>query len=322
MTHVRASVILTGLAALVLAACGTASAGRPPAATTAVRGAATPSATASAQLTNEQRAEQDAAAILAAFPAPPGTLRLASAPDVPGGVLTAPPQQPATPDLVDKASWWQAAGDPQQVLSWVDKHVPRRFTRDGSATTTFGNGRGATRADMYQLPAVPGVLNSRQLIVEVTNAGDGKTDIRVDAQVVWLPERPPGETIPAGTALVTLTLHPDVNVHRKPPQPVAVTSQAEIRQLAALVNGLPAFPAGMYSCPMDGGASLVLTFRAGQAGPVLAVATIDLEGCEGVGLVIGGRQQPGLGTPDGGRQVAARAVKLAGLTWNLASYLS
>lgn len=306
MKHLRASIILTALAAGVL-------------------WAATPSATPSAQLTNEQRAEQDAAAILAAFPAPPGALRLASAPAVSGGVLTAPQQTLqtlATPDHVDKAGWWQVAGDPQQVLSWVDKHVPGRFTRDGRPATPGGNGLGATRADVYQLPAVPGVLDSRQLIVEVTSAGGGKTDIRADAQVTWLRERPPSETIPAGTALVTFTLHPDMNVHRKPPQPVTVTSQAEIRQLAALINGLPAFPAGMYSCPTDGGASLVLTFRAGKAGPVLAVATIDLEGCEGVGLVIGGRQQPGLGTPDGGRPVAARAVKIAGLTWNLASYLA
>jgi hypothetical protein len=66
----------------------------------------------------------------------------------------------------------------------------------------------------------------------------------------------------------------------------------------------------------------VLTFRVGPAGPATAVAAVALEGCEGVGLVIGGRQQPGLGAVDGGRQVTAQALKLAGLNWNLPRYLS
>jgi hypothetical protein len=123
--------------------------------------------------------------------------------------------------------------------------------------------------------------------------------------------------IPAGASAVTLALHPDVNVHVKLPSPVTVTDPAKVRRLAALINGLPAFPAGAYSCPFDGGAALVLTFSAGRGGAELAVATVSLEGCEGVGLVAGGKPQPGLGAVDGGRQVAARALKAAGLNWDL-----
>src|SRR6202044_278905 len=66
------------------------------------------------------------------------------------------------------------------------------------------------------------------------------------------PERAPSETIPAGARAVTV----------------------------ALVTGLPRFPAGRYSCPLDGGARLVLTFRAAPGGPASAVATVALEGCE------------------------------------------
>ena len=131
------------------------------------------------------------------------------------------------------------------------------------------------------------------------------------------PPAPSGETIPAGSTAVTLALHPDMNVHVKPPSPVTVTDPAEVSKLAALINGLPAFPAGAYSCPPDGGAALVLTFSGGKGGRSLAVATVSLEGCEGVGLVTGGKQQPGLGAPDGGRQVAAQAMKVAGLSWDL-----
>lgn len=282
----------------------------------------TPTKTPTSTPTNKQRAEQDAAAIRAAFVAPPGARRLKTAPGVSGGVLTTTTQQPATPNLVDKAGWWQVAGDPKQVLSWVDKHIPGRFTLDGSETESTGKGAANILADTFALPSVPGVLNSRQLIVEVVAAGGGQTDIRVDAQVIWLPPRTPSETLPAGVSAVTLTLGPDMNVHNSPPKPVTVTDAAKVRELVALINGLPTFPAGSYSCPEDGGARLVLTFSAHAGAPASAAATVSLEGCEGVDLVIGGARQPGLGSPDGGRQVAAQALKIVGLSWNLARYLN
>jgi lipoprotein-anchoring transpeptidase ErfK/SrfK len=127
----------------------------------------------------------------------------------------------------------------------------------------------------------------------------------------------PGETIPARATTVTLTLKPDVNAHVKPPHPDTVTNPVKIRQLTALINGLPAFPAGIYSCPFDGGGQLVLTFRAAAAGTALAVATINLEGCEGVNLTVAGRQQSAVGKLDGGRPTATQALKIAGLNWKL-----
>jgi hypothetical protein len=49
------------------------------------------------------------------------------------------------------------------------------------------------------------------------------------------------------------------------------------------------------------------------------VVTVDLEGCEGVNLR-DSRGQAGLGAPDGGRGTAARALKIAGLNWNLGRF--
>jgi hypothetical protein len=131
------------------------------------------------------------------------------------------------------------------------------------------------------------------------------------------PGRAPSETIPAGARAVTVALYPDVNSHVKLPKPVTVTGPARVRGLVALVNGLPRFPAGRYSCPFDGGARLVLTFRAGPGSPASAVATVALEGCEGVALTLRGRDEPGLGSPDGGRPEATQALKIAGLNWSL-----
>jgi hypothetical protein len=306
---------LTGVT-LALAACAAAPAQAPHVAEPVMSVQQTELPAPGATSSNAQRAERDAAAILAAFVAPPGAQRLKAAPGVAGGVLETPAQRPLTPDLADKAGWWRVAGDPRQVLSWAAKHLPRGFTPSGEETGSGGGNTGSMAADMFALPPVAGVLSSRQLIIEVAGAGEGQTDIRADAEVIWLPERGPGASIPAGASAVTLALHPDVNVHVKPPNPVTVTGPAKVGKLAALINGLPAFPAGAYSCPFDGGAALVLTFSAGQGGPELAVATVSLEGCEGVGLVTGGKHQPGLGAVDGGRQVAARALKVAGLNWD------
>jgi lipoprotein-anchoring transpeptidase ErfK/SrfK len=133
-----------------------------------------------------------------------------------------------------------------------------------------------------------------------------------------VPARERSETIPAGATTVTLVLKPDANTHASPPKPDKVTDPAKIRQLTALINRLPAFPAGVYSCPFDGGAQLVLTFGVGQGRPALAVATVKLEGCEGTDLTISGVSWPALGPLDGGRQTAAQALKIAGLNhWSL-----
>ena len=121
---------------------------------------------------------------------------------------------------------------------------------------------------------------------------------------------------------VKLSLDPDMNVHVKPPKPVTITDPAAIRRLTALIDGLPPFPLGRYACPFDGNARLVLAFSAAPGGPVRTVATLELEGCEGVELTIGGVQQPTRGVVGGGRQVAAQALKAAGLNWNLRPYLS
>ena len=74
---------------------------------------------------------------------------------------------------------------------------------------------------------------------------------------------------------------------------------------------------GPGACPADGGAMLVLTFRAQPGGPVLAVAEPDLERCEWVSFTIGGKPQPSLGPNDGGKSFAASVVRIAGLPWNL-----
>jgi len=308
------------VAAMVLAACaalvaGCATAGARTSVTTVARAPSQPSSPdtpATAAQTPQQRAEADAAAILAAFVVPPGASQL-SGPPAGQGVLKKPFQQPMDPDLADDVSWWQAPGAPQQVLAWEKAHLPHRFSAGESGSGQ--DGQVVYWADGFTLPAITGVLDSRTLLVEAVTASGGKTDLRVDAQVTWIPARPATDVVPSAARAVTLGLL--ANSNSGLPGPVTITKPDQVRALAALIDALPQFPPGMYSCPGGFAGELVLTFRARPAGPALAVATVELSGCEAVDFTVGGKQQPRLGGPGDGRTVAAQALKIAGLHWRL-----
>jgi hypothetical protein len=316
-----ASLALGAAAALALSGCGTtvSAQGLDPTGTpTGSTGVPLTSAKSPARPspTPKQRAVADADSILASFPVPTGARKLSAAPIVENGVLKTAPQVPATPDLADKAEWWIAPGAPQSVLAWEAKHVSHRFSTAGSGRSS-GPGF-VTWYQTFALPAIPGVLDSRELAITVAPDGD-KTAIRVDGQVTWLPARPAGEKVPAAAKAVTISMKLGLNQGgRKPPKPVTITDRAKVSALKALINGLPLFPPGMYSCPADFGAGLTLTFRASPGTPALAVATVDLGGCGGVYLTVGGKSEPALAGP--GTDSGPTIVKTAGLSWKIPSH--
>ena len=126
----------------------------------------------------------------------------------------------------------------------------------------------------FSLSPVPGVLNARDLVVEVTGAGNGQTAIRVDAQVSWQPPRPAFERVPSAARVVTISQLPSLDPHaRRPPAPVTITGLAVVRRLAALVDSLQLSTIGPAApCPAPLGGGIQLTFRARAGGPPLAVA--------------------------------------------------
>jgi hypothetical protein len=143
----------------------------------------------------------------------------------------------------------------------------RPLAIDGSSTLGFGTVR--TWFDIFSLPAIPAVLDSRQLIVEVV-ADSGKTAIRVDSQVTWLPARPAGEKVPPAVRAVTVSEYLGWNVDSQPPRPVTITDPAKVRALVALIDGLPMppqFGAIAESCPDSNGSDLTLAFSARPGAP-------------------------------------------------------
>jgi hypothetical protein len=222
-------------------------------------------------------------------------------------------RQPVVPlrlaDLVDDVTWWRVPGQPQAVLSWEKAHLPGRFARSGSGTVGVPP---VTWSDEFTLPPVTGVLDWRELAVEAAAAGGGRTDLRVDAEVTWLPAKPAAERVPPEATAVTISAVPGFMVGAKVPAPVTITDPAKVSRIASLVNGLSLIRPGGFNCPMDRGRAVRLTFRASAEGPALAIVSAGLTGCEGVTFTAGGTRQPMLA---GGAALARQVLTIAGLSW-------
>jgi hypothetical protein len=299
-------VAVTACAALVVTGCAAA-------ASTAHRtGSAAPSAARRATgpaATPRQRAVADAAAILTAFVPPPGARRLAKAPAADGGWLRFPSSTLGSLALVDDASFWTAPGQPPAVLAWEAAHLPRGFTPEDQ---DFGP---PSWDRTFSLAPIPGVLDGRDLVVEVVAAGGGQTAIRVDAQVAWQPPRAPGERVPPAARVVTIAEVPGVlpgSGH--PPAPVTITGVAVVTRLAALVDGLQLSTIGPgASCPAPLGPEIRLTFLARPGGSPLAVAQGPAD-CGTILFTVDGRQQPALELTD---TFVSQVLAIAGLHWRL-----
>jgi hypothetical protein len=255
--------------------------------------------------TPRERAAADAAAILKAFAVPPGARRLQQAPDA----LKVPITTVISTTLVDNVSFWRAPGRPQAVLAWEQAHLPHRFTLGDE---DFGP---PSWDRTFSLSPVPGMLNTRDLVVEVTGAGNGETAIRVDAQVSWQPPRPASERVPSATRVVTITHLPGLGPHAShPPAPVTITDLAAVRRLAALVDNLQLSTIGPdASCPAALGGGIRLTFLARAGGPALAVAQ-GPAACGTVQFSAGGKRQPALQITD---SFIPQVLALAGLHWKV-----
>ncbi len=87
-----------------------------------------------------------------------------------GGLGLYPSDFPVSKTLVGHVAWWQAPGQPQAVLAWEKAHLPRRFAPADVTSGIAGDPR-SHWSGTFSLPPVPGVLNTRDLVVEVFSAG-------------------------------------------------------------------------------------------------------------------------------------------------------
>jgi hypothetical protein len=167
----------------------------------------------------------------------------------------------------------------------------------------------------FALPAVPGVLQFRELVVSVAADGPGRTAIRIDAEVQWLPARPAAENIPASARVVTITpLGFAPGDHQ-----VTVTDPARVARIATAVNALPLASSRWLECLNGPGPGMQLTFRATASSRALAVVTAVGRGCPGVQIVVEGKPMPML---VGAAPLSQQVMTIAGFYWKPAIQMS
>lgn len=249
-------------------------------------------------------AEAEAIALLAAFRAPGGAVRLPRAPARAPSSLGGPFSEPRSADLLVRTAWWSYPGTPQQAADWIGRHAPT------SSTAASGGSAGGPGEQVWfqGFDRAPTALLSRRTLEVQAVAFGGGTLLRVDAVVLWLPQRSANTRIPSGvTRLTVLALPGPGAVTRTPAGPAparsaTVTDQGLLRQVAALVDALPSAPKGVFSCPADTGATLRLEFYTGGSSPAVVVDSRN-SGCLRADLSVrGGPQHIGLSTAGGFNQ--------------------
>jgi hypothetical protein len=257
-----------------------------------------------------QQAEAASAALLAEFVPPRGARRLAGPPNLPDGWEQHPQSSLVSNSMVDEAAFWEAPGDPHNLLSWEQARLTGKGFTLGDAD--FGP---PSWDREFDLPAA-GVLTNRELIVEVVGAGSGQTAIRLDADIAWQPSRPPGDLVPDAARVVTISELASGNPRaRQPPAPVTITDPTVVGRLAAFVDSLPVSPLNneAVSCPAAFGGSLRLAFRTRTGGPPVALVQTD-QACGMVDFTVTGHQLLGLdNNPNVDRQILA----ISSLPWKV-----
>jgi hypothetical protein len=216
---------------------------------------------------------------------------------------------------VSRTRFWITNASLHAVIAAVTAHAPPRWR-------VLAGGYSPGVAESVDLvPDHESVLVPRQLLVDAVMLLDGRTGVRVDAQVAYTAPRRPAQRIPAAARVLEITVGPPA---APPSLRMTVTRRAAIRRIAAAIDALPFISQRRgvaISCPaMPVAPFVTFTFLAAPGGPVLARVReladtpSGLDPCDPATLVIRGHHEPGLMA--GGRllRVAAAVlgVRLAG----------
>jgi hypothetical protein len=203
----------------------------------------------------------------------------------------------------DVRELWQVPASMTALAGYLRAHRPAGLPFQGFGQASSG-GQIYSEVTTFSLRKVPAGIQSAELTLEIAPAGQRRSTLRVDGEVVWYPPRPTAEyLVPSRFGAVTVAagfLSPKPHIVRR-----SFTSPSVIARLARYLNSLPATPGGLMGCPMVS-ATYSVTFRySAGARPYL---TASVNGCGTVGIIVNGLTQPGLADPSG---LITRAVQAA-----------
>jgi hypothetical protein len=238
---------------------------------------------------NELEAQAVARSLIAGLGLPPGAVRWPVEPSGGGAALAHASQTFGVPGYTAYAhAWWIVPTAPRWAMFYANTRSP--------ATGTMGPAvSGSSEVKAFTLPASSDAITVEGVSVTAKWLPDGKTGVRADAQVGWLPPRPAAERIPAGTRRLLLRVaSPTTYQYGQYGRAIPITSQTQIRKVVALLNRLLRYPPGMsFGCggPTQGPPAR-LTFYGDRGTRPLALATVDPGNCPWVQLTIAGHTEP------------------------------
>jgi hypothetical protein len=221
-------------------------------------GAASGSTTLAAGSGTASSGSQFAAQVLASAPIPPGARPWAAAPPA---ALDAPMLSVGVSGLIDVHALYvvgEPAGlsDTDPLDSWVLAHRPAgaMIQSTGSSSGPDGDATGF----VLSLPTSGPNESLAQLIYETTASTGGDYVLRIDAEVVWVPDRSGTEAIPTPVG-AQLTGFATLSAANPSSGPVTVQlGEAAGARIAAAVNALPLAP-GTFC--MEDSLLFIITFQ-------------------------------------------------------------
>lgn len=239
-------------------------------------------------MTRPQLARTAAETLLDWVLLPPGAQGDAHEPPGDGARLSSPAQTPGAANLVDLVRFAVIPGSPTETIRWIAAHRPTGSTASGA-----GSGGHGGAPDVWFLafswPPVGHLLDSRGMSITATALAGGGTGVRIDAQVTWLPAKPPADLAPAGATILTAELSKGLNPGGGHPL-TTTTDKAVIMAIRKRLDALPVASPGATHCPRDIGQALTLRFYVEVGGPLLATFVADTSGCQGVEAFKQGRR--------------------------------
>jgi hypothetical protein len=175
--------------------------------------------------------------VLAQAVIPPG----ARAIDTPhSDFLKEPFETVGTEGLIDVHSIYVVDELPGAVQAYITTHIPQGALLVG--TGTLGSPNGDAHGIDISIPRSGPNENYAELVYEVASYQDRSSELRVDAQVVWVPNRSDDELAPSG-ATVEVTGFAQTSAANDSSGPVTIKlTPAQAESLTIVANSLPLAP--------------------------------------------------------------------------------
>lgn len=223
--------------------------------------------------------------VLAQAPVPPGGQPTQGAETLSPAWMRASAAQPGVQGIVSVTRRFLFDDPPSAVMGYVRHHLPA-----GAHAFSTGDETGLAETLTVQLP-VRGphqYLAILSYVVGPTDTAQTHSELRVGAETVWVPSRPPAERAPPG-GVVTVTGYRRVSAAEGSTGPVtAVAPAASGRRIIEVLDALPRAP---RSFCMESESMFVISVRPHHGAPPSMVARTA--GCANtLAVTVGGRRFP------------------------------